>query len=40
LLVYHNLPPVKIGLRLWFEDKELRRRRDGFDHIDKRKTGA
>lgn len=25
LLVYHNLPPAKLDLRLWFEDKNLRR---------------
>lgn len=24
LLIYHNLPPVKIELRLWFEDAKLR----------------
>jgi type IV secretion system protein VirD4 len=25
LLIYHNLPPAKLDLRLWFEDKPLRR---------------
>ncbi|HYP55517.1 MAG TPA: type IV secretory system conjugative DNA transfer family protein [Solirubrobacterales bacterium] len=27
LLIYHNLPPAKINLRLWFEDKELQKLR-------------
>ena len=29
LLVYGHLPPAKIKLRPWFEDRELRRLRDG-----------
>jgi type IV secretion system protein VirD4 len=29
LLIYKHLPPTKISLRLWFEDKELRRLHEG-----------
>ena len=29
LLIYHNLPPAKIGLRLWFEDRDLTKLREG-----------
>jgi type IV secretion system protein VirD4 len=29
LLIYHNLPPAKIGLRLWFEDRKLTELRNG-----------
>lgn len=29
LLVYHNLPPAKLDLRLWFEDKSLRQKQAG-----------
>jgi type IV secretion system protein VirD4 len=30
LLVYGHLPPAKIKLRPWYEDRELRQRRDGL----------
>jgi type IV secretion system protein VirD4 len=30
LLVYGHLPPAKIKLRPWYEDRELRRRREGL----------
>jgi type IV secretion system protein VirD4 len=29
LLLYHNLPPAKIGLRLWFEDRGLTALKEG-----------
>lgn len=40
LLIYHNLPPAKIDLRLWFEDKGLRQLRDGGPDSEGRAAAA
>jgi type IV secretion system protein VirD4 len=36
ILIYHNLPPAKIDLRLWFEDKELLQLRDSRPDSNRR----
>lgn len=40
LLIYHNLPPAKLDLRLWFEDRDLRRLQAGENQRSQRAVTA